>query len=198
MRGLELGIKGCWEIELDHYNDSRGVFFESFKLNSLENIINRKFEVKQSNTSISKMGSIRGIHFAQLPPSQAKYIQCNNGSILDFIIDVRVGSPTFKQHVSVKLDGNSQKAIFIEEGLAHAFISLEDDTRVTYLVNQYFNPTNEKSINPFDEEIAINWGNSTYILSEKDRSAHSLDEMKNSNQLPVYEDCCKFIETIKF
>ena len=198
MRGLELGIKGCWEIELDHYNDSRGVFFESFKLNSLENIINRKFEVKQSNTSISKMGSIRGIHFAQLPPSQAKYIQCNSGSILDFIIDVRVGSPTFKQHVSVKLDGNSQKAIFIEEGLAHAFISLEDDTRVTYLVNQYFNPTNEKSINPFDEEIAINWGNSTYILSEKDRSAHSLDEMKNSNQLPVYEDCCKFIETIKF
>ena len=198
MRGLELGIKGCWEIELDHYNDSRGVFFESFKLNSLENIINRKFEVKQSNTSISKMGSIRGIHFAQLPPSQAKYIQCNNGSILDFIIDVRVGSPTFKQHVSVKLDGNSQKAIFIEEGLAHAFISLEDDTRVTYLVNQYFNPTNEKSINPFDEEIAINWGNSTYILSEKDRSAHSLDEMKNSNQLPVYEDCCKFIENIKF
>ena len=198
MRGLELGIKGCWEIELDHYNDSRGVFFESFKLNSLENIINRKFEVKQSNTSISKMGSIRGIHFAQLPPSQAKYIQCNSGSILDFIIDVRVGSPTFKQHVSVKLDGNSQKAIFIEEGLAHAFISLEDDTRVTYLVNQYFNPTNEKSINPFDEEIAINWGNSTYILSEKDRSAHSLDEMKNSNQLPVYEDCCKFFETIKF
>ena len=198
MRGLELGIKGCWEIELDHYNDSRGVFFESFKLNSLENIINRKFEVKQSNTSISKMGSIRGIHFAQLPPSQAKYIQCNSGSILDFIIDVRVGSPTFKQHVSVKLDGNSRKAIFIEEGLAHAFSSLEDDTRVTYLVNQYFNPTNEKSINPFDEEIAINWGNSTYILSEKDRSAHSLDEMKNSNQLPVYEDCCKFIETIKF
>ena len=198
MRGLELGIKGCWEIELDHYNDSRGVFFESFKLNSLENIINRKFEVKQSNTSISKMGSIRGIHFARLPPSQAKYIQCNSGSILDFIIDVRVGSPTFKQHVSVKLDGNSRKAIFIEEGLAHAFISLEDDTRVTYLVNQYFNPTNEKSINPFDEKIAINWGNSTYILSEKDRSAHSLDEMKNSNQLPVYEDCCKFIETIKF
>jgi dTDP-4-dehydrorhamnose 3,5-epimerase len=198
MRGLELGIKGCWEIELDHYNDSRGVFFESLKLKSLENIINRKFEVKQSNTSISKMGSIRGIHFAQQPPSQAKYIQCNSGSILDFIIDVRVGSPTFKQHVSVKLDGNSRKAIFIEEGLAHAFISLEDDTRVTYLVNQYFNPTNEKSINPFDEEIAINWGTSTYILSEKDKGAHSLDEMKNSNHLPVYEDCCKFIENIKF
>ncbi len=198
MRGLELGIKGCWEIELDHYDDSRGVFFESFKLNSLENIINRKFEVKQSNTSISKMGSIRGIHFAQLPPSQAKYIQCNSGSILDFIIDVRVGSPTFKQHISVKLDGNSRKAIFIEEGLAHAFISLEDETRVTYLVNQYFNPTIEKSINPFDEEISINWGNLKYILSDKDRDAHSLKEMKNLNQLPVYEDCCKFIETIKF
>lgn len=198
MRGLELGIKGCWAIELDHFVDTRGVFFESFKLNSLENIINRKFEVRQSNTSISKMGSIRGIHFAQLPPSQAKYIQCNSGSILDFIIDVRVGSPTFKQHVSVKLDGNSRKAIFIEEGLAHAFISLEDDTQVTYLVNQYFNSTNEKSINPFDEEIAINWGNSKYILSEKDRGAHSLKEMKNSNQLPVFEDCCKFIETIKF
>ena len=69
MRGLELGIKGCWEIELDYYNDSRGVFFESFKLNSLENIINRKFEVKQSNTSISKMGCITNFNFFRINSS---------------------------------------------------------------------------------------------------------------------------------
>jgi len=197
MRGLELGIKGSWQIELDPFVDDRGTFFESFKLNSLEKIIKRKFDIKQSNTSISKIGSIRGIHFALLPPSQAKYIQCTSGSILDFVIDVRLGSPTFAKYISVELAGDSHKAIFIEEGLAHAFIALEDNTKVTYLVNQYFNPNNEKSISPFDEDISIEWGELEYILSEKDKKSASLKEMEKTNKLPNYKDCTKYIESLK-
>ena len=197
MRGLELGIKGSWQIEIDPFVDDRGTFFESFRLNSLEKITKRKFDVKQANTSISKMGSIRGIHFALFPLSQAKYIQCVSGSILDFIIDVRLGSPTFTKHVSVELHGDSHKAIFIEEGLAHAFIALEDNTKVTYLVNQYFNPNNEKSINPFDEDISIAWGDLEYILSEKDKNSDSLKEMVRTNKLPNYKDCFRHIESLK-
>jgi dTDP-4-dehydrorhamnose 3,5-epimerase len=197
MRGIELGIKGSWQIELDPFVDDRGTFFESFKLNSLEKITNRKFDIKQSNTSISKIGSIRGIHFAQLPPSQAKYIQCTSGSILDFVIDVRLGSPTFAKHISVELAGDSHKAIFIEEGLAHAFIALEENTKVTYFVNQYFNPNNEKSISPFDEDISIEWGDLQYILSEKDKRSDSLKEMERANKLPNYKDCTKYIESLK-
>lgn len=197
MGGKELKIKGLWEISLEHFIDNRGSFFESFRLNSLENIIGRKFDVKQSNTSISRAGSIRGIHFAQVPPSQAKYIQCQKGSILDFVIDVRVGSPTFGQHVSIELNSKIPKAIFIEEGLAHAFIALEDDTIVTYFVNQYFNPTNEKAINPLDSEISINWGNLKYLISEKDKNAKTLSEMQELGHLPIYEDCLKLIKTLK-
>jgi dTDP-4-dehydrorhamnose 3,5-epimerase len=193
----ELKIKGSWEISLEYFIDNRGSFFESFRLNSLENIIGRKFDIKQSNTSVSKAGSIRGIHFAQVPPSQAKYIQCQKGSILDFVIDVRVGSPTFAQHVSIELNSKIPKAIFIEEGLAHAFIALEDDTIVTYFVNQYFNPTNEKAINPLDSEISINWGNLKYLISEKDKNAKTLSEMQELGHLPIYKDCLKLIESLK-
>ena len=196
MGAKELKIKGSWEISLEHFIDNRGSFFESFRLNSLENIIGRKFDVKQSNTSISRAGSIRGIHFAQVPPSQAKYIQCQKGSILDFVIDVRVGSPTFAQHVSIELNSKIPKAIFIEEGLAHAFIALEDDTIVTYFVNQYFNPTNEKAINPLDSEISINWGNLKYLISEKDKNAKTLSEMQELGHLPIYKDCLKLIESL--
>ena len=197
MGAKELKIKGSWEISLEQFIDNRGSFFESFRLNSLENIIGRKFDVKQSNTSISRAGSIRGIHFAQVPPSQAKYIQCQKGSILDFVIDVRVGSPTFGQHVSIELNSKIPKAIFIEEGLAHAFIALEDDTIVTYFVNQYFNPTNEKAINPLDSEISINWGNLKYLISEKDKNAKTLSEMQELGHLPIYEDCLNLIKTLK-
>ena len=197
MGAKELKIKGSWEISLEHFIDNRGSFFESFRLNSLENIIGRKFDIKQSNTSVSKAGSIRGIHFAQVPPSQAKYIQCQKGSILDFVIDVRVGSPTFAQHVSIELNSKIPKAIFIEEGLAHAFIALEDDTIVTYFVNQYFNPTNEKAINPLDPEISINWGNLKYLISEKDKNAKTLSEMQELGHLPIYKDCLKLIESLK-
>ena len=197
MGAKELKIKGSWEISLEQFIDNRGSFFESFRLNSLENIIGRKFDVKQSNTSISRAGSIRGIHFAQVPPSQAKYIQCQKGSILDFVIDVRVGSPTFGQHVSIELNSKIPKAIFIEEGLAHAFIALEDDTIVTYFVNQYFNPTNEKAINPLDSEISINWGNLKYLISEKDKNAKTLSEMQELGHLPIYEDCFNLIKTLK-
>lgn len=191
MNAKELSIKGSWEITLDQFEDNRGTFTETFKLNTLENILERSFEVKQSNTSVSKSGTIRGIHFAQKPPSQAKYVKCQHGSITDFIIDIRIGSPTFAKHVSVELNGKDSKAVFIEEGLAHAFIAKEDGTVVTYLVNQYFNPANEKSINPMDKDLGINWGNLNYLISDKDKNAQMLKEMIKLNLLPIYEDCIK-------
>ena len=197
MKGHELTIKGAWEITLEPFADERGKFFESFKLNSLEKIIGRQFYIKQSNTSISKRGTIRGIHYAQKMPSQAKYIQCQNGSILDFIVDLRVGSPTFAQHLSIKLESDIPKAIFIEEGLAHAFIALEEKTIVTYLVNQYFNLANEYGVHPLDKDLAIKWGDFDYTISEKDLKAKTVSEMKEMNLLPIYDECSQFIKNLK-
>ncbi len=143
MKAKPLEISGAWEVELKKFDDSRGFFFESFRSDFSHDTFGRKFTVKQTNTSVSVKGAVRGIHYALVPPSQAKYVQCQKGSIMDYVIDIRIGSPTFGKSLSIELNSDTPRAIFIEEGLAHAFVALEDETVVTYLVNENFNPERE-------------------------------------------------------
>ena len=152
MKVTPLKIDGSWIIELKKFEDGRGFFYESFRNEIAKKYFGREFSIKQSNTSVSKKGSVRGIHYALVPPSQAKYVQCQKGSIVDYIIDIRVGSPTFSQFVEVELSATNPQAIFIEEGLAHAFVAMEDETVVTYFVSENYNPEREKGINPFDSD----------------------------------------------
>ena len=196
MKVTPLQIDGLWLIELNKFQDSRGYFFESFREDVAEKYFGRKFQVKQSNTSVSKKGSVRGIHYALVPPSQAKYVQCQKGSIIDYVIDIRIGSPTFSQFAEIKLSADKPQAIFIEEGLAHAFVALEDETVVTYLVSENYNPDRENGINPFDSDLKINWPNINLELSEKDKLANSLEEARNQNLLPTFDDCKSFIKSL--
>ena len=159
MKVTPLKIDGSWIIELKKFEDGRGFFYESFRNEIAKKYFGREFSIKQSNTSVSKKGSVRGIHYALVPPSQAKYVQCQKGSIVDYVIDIRVGSPTFSQFVEVELNSTNPQAIFIEEGLAHAFVALEDETIVTYFVSENYNPEREKGINPFDSDLNIKWPN---------------------------------------
>ena len=196
MKAKPLEISGAWEVELKKFDDSRGFFFESFRSDFSHDTFGRKFTVKQTNTSVSAKGAIRGIHYALVPPSQAKYVQCQKGSIMDYVIDIRIGSPTFGKSLSIELNSNTPRAIFIEEGLAHAFVALEDETVVTYLVNENFNPEREKGINPFDKELAINWPKIDLLLSEKDKTAISLTKAKELDLLPSFAECKQFIKTL--
>ena len=196
MKAKPLEISGAWEVELKKFDDSRGFFFESFRSDFSHDTFGRKFTVKQTNTSVSAKGAIRGIHYALVPPSQAKYVQCQKGSIMDYVIDIRIGSPTFGKSLSIELDSDTPRAIFIEEGLAHAFVALEDETVVTYLVNENFNPEREKGINPFDKELAINWPKIDLLLSEKDKTAISLTKAKELDLLPSFDECKQFIKTL--
>jgi len=196
MKVTPLKIDGSWIIELKKFEDGRGFFYESFRNEIAKKYFGREFSIKQSNTSVSKKGSVRGIHYALVPPSQAKYVQCQKGSIVDYIIDVRVGSPTFSQFVEVELSATNPQAIFIEEGLAHAFVALEDETVVTYFVSENYNPEREKGINPFDSDLNIKWPDINLELSEKDKLAISLKEAKVQNLLPIYDDCKKFIKSL--
>ena len=196
MKAKSLEISGAWEVELKKFDDSRGFFFESFRSDFSHDTFGRKFTVKQTNTSVSAKGAVRGIHYALVPPSQAKYVQCQKGSIMDYVIDIRIGSPTFGKSLSIELDSDTPRAIFIEEGLAHAFVALEDETVVTYLVNENFNPEREKGINPFDKELAINWPKMDLLLSEKDKTAISLQEAKELDLLPNFAECKQFIKTL--
>jgi dTDP-4-dehydrorhamnose 3,5-epimerase len=196
MKAQPLKIPGSWKIEFQKFDDNRGFFYESFKEEDFKKLIGRNLNIKQTNTSSSSKGSVRGIHYALVPPSQAKLVQCQRGSIKDYVIDIRVGSPTFGQFEEIELNENSASAIFIEEGLAHAFVALENQTVVTYFVTEKYNPEREKGINPFDKTLNVKWPDLELILSEKDKQAISLEESKSQGLLPSFDECKKFIKSI--
>ena len=196
MKAHPLKISGSWKIEFQKFEDNRGFFYESFKAEEFPKLIGRNFDIKQTNTSSSSKGSVRGIHYALVPPSQAKLVQCQRGSIKDYVIDIRIGSPTFGQFEAIELDEKSASAIFIEEGLAHAFVALENNTIVTYYVSEKYNPEREKGINPFDKTLNILWPEIDLTLSEKDKAAISLEQAKDQGILTTYDECKKFIKSL--
>ena len=196
MKAHPLKISGSWKIEFQKFEDNRGFFYESFRAEEFKKLIGRNFDIKQTNTSSSSKGSVRGIHYALVPPGQAKLVQCQRGAIKDYVIDIRIGSPTFGQFEEITLGEKSVGAIFIEEGLAHAFVALENNTVVTYYVSEKYNPEREKGINPFDKTLNVKWPDLELILSEKDTVAISLDEAKSQGLLPLFNDCKLFIKTL--
>ena len=196
MKAHPLKISGSWKIEFQKFEDNRGFFYESFKAEEFPKLIGRNFDIKQTNTSSSSKGSVRGIHYALVPPSQAKLVQCQRGSIKDYVIDIRIGSPTFGQFEAIDLDEKSASAIFIEVGLAHAFVALENNTIVTYYVSEKYNPEREKGINPFDKTLNILWPEIDLILSEKDKAAISLERATDQGIITTYDECKKFIKSL--
>ena len=196
MKAHPLSISGSWKIEFKKLEDSRGFFYESFKEEDFKNLIGRNLNIKQTNTSSSSKGSVRGIHYALVPPSQAKLVQCQRGSIKDYIVDIRIGSPTFGKFEEIELSENSASAVFLEEGLGHAFVALENQTVVTYYVTQKHNPDREKGINPFDKSLNVKWPEIDLVLSEKDKQAISLAEAKDQGLLPTFDDCKAFIKSL--
>ena len=186
-----LKIEGSWVFTPKKFPDERGSFHEVFKLPLLAETLGFGFEVKQVNQSVSKAGVIRGIHWADVPPGQAKYVFCSKGSIWDVVIDIRVGSPSFGQFDGEVISAENGKCVLIREGLGHVFLSLEDDTVVNYLCSEPFSPTTEHGINPLDTDLAIPFGSmisgAHFEVSPKDEEAPSLQQAKAANLLPIYK-----------
>ena len=105
-------------------------------------------DLAQANCSVSAAGVLRGIHFSDVPPGQAKYVTCVRGAALDVVVDIRVGSPTFGQWDSVLLDDVDRREIYLAEGLGHAFMALEDDTTIVYLCSTGYAPGREHGVRP--------------------------------------------------
>jgi dTDP-4-dehydrorhamnose 3,5-epimerase len=186
MKLTPLGIEGAWLAESPIWKDDRGLFREWFKSVDIKDAIGRNFEIEQANISLSSAGTLRGIHYSIAPGGQAKWITCVLGSIKDVIVDVRPDSKSFGQWIEVELSGDSGKAVFISEGLGHAFLALEDISAVAYLVSTPFSPTDEFEINPLDPEIGIEWGASPEDLkiSSKDLNAPTLELLRSIGKLP--------------
>ena len=189
MQIRELSIAGSYEITPLQRADDRGVFLEWYRFDELEKAVGYSLNLRQANTSVSQRGVVRGIHFADLPPGQAKYVTAMHGSVMDYVVDIRVGSPTFGRWESVLLDSTDRRAVYLGEGLGHAFIALSDDAVVSYLVSDVYNPAAEHGVNPLDPEIALVFPEAagTPLLSPKDLEAPSLAEAAASGLLPKWD-----------
>lgn len=190
MQIRELAVPDAWEITPVPWKDDRGLFLEAFRHDRLAEATGRRFELQQANVSVSRRGVVRGIHFADTPPGQAKYVSVAQGAGIDFVVDIRVGSPTFGTWDSVILDADTRRSVFISEGLGHAFAALTDDATLTYLVSSTYDPAAEHDLNVLDPDIGLVFPSELGepILSPKDLAAPSLAELLASGGLPDYAE----------
>ncbi|WP_423918443.1 dTDP-4-dehydrorhamnose 3,5-epimerase family protein [Frigoribacterium sp. 2-23] len=198
MQIRELKIPDSYEITPKQFGDDRGVFLEWYRFDKLAEAVGHPIDLRQANTSVSKRGVVRGIHFADVPRGQAKYVTATHGAVLDYVIDIRVGSPTFGQWDSVLLDDTDRRAIYLAEGLGHAFVALTDDATVSYLVTDTFNAEREHGINPLDVEIGLVFPPEAgeALLSPKDTDAPELSEAAASGLLPTWDAMRAFYATL--
>jgi dTDP-4-dehydrorhamnose 3,5-epimerase len=196
VKARELAVPGAWEITPQIHTDPRGRFFEWFTDTGFTDFAGHRLGVHQANCSLSAAGVLRGVHFAQLPPSQAKYVTCLNGAVFDVIVDIRVGSPTFGSWDAVILDDQTHRSVYLSEGLGHAFLALQDDATVMYLCSAAYSPGREHTINALDPALNIAWPttHTQPVLSERDRNAPTLAQVHAAGLLPTWDDTRAFVE----
>ncbi|HMM95459.1 dTDP-4-dehydrorhamnose 3,5-epimerase [Phycicoccus sp.] len=190
MRVEPLSIEGAFVVTPRQHRDDRGVFLESFRGDVLAEHLGHRPDVVQSNVSVSSRGTVRGIHVSNVPPGQAKYVTALTGSLLDVVVDLRTGSPTFGRHEAVLLDTDERRAVYLAEGLGHGFCALEDDTTAMYLCTAVYDPATEYGVNPLDPALGIEWPlGPTPLLSPKDAAAPGLEDALAAGRLPSWEAC---------
>lgn len=194
----ELAVPGALEITPRQFGDDRGTFLEWFKDAAFAAAVGHDLSLAQANCSVSRRGVLRGIHYADVPPGQAKYVTCVRGSVLDVAVDIRVGSPTFGAWDSVLLDTTDRRAIYLAEGLGHAFLSLEDESTVVYLCSTGYAPEREHEIHPLDPAIGIAWPTDVApLLSPKDAAAPTLAEAREAGRLPEWGAVRDYVASLR-
>ncbi|MFI9271272.1 dTDP-4-dehydrorhamnose 3,5-epimerase [Kitasatospora sp. NPDC052896] len=189
----ELTIEGAFEVVPQLHGDQRGLFTEWYRFDRLAEAAGRSLRLAQANLSVSSRGVVRGIHFADTPPGQAKYVTCVRGAVLDVVVDLRVGSPTFGRWEAVRLDDVERHAAFLPEGLGHGFCALTDVATLSYLCSATYNPAAEHAVHPFDAELGIEWPGTTPLLSARDAAAPTMAEAAAAGLLPSYEVCRSYL-----
>lgn len=182
----ELAIDGLFLLESPVWGDDRGFFREWFKQSDFE-ASGLEFQTQQANLSLSSRNVVRGLHYSLAPEGQAKVVTCVFGDLDDVIVDVRVGSPSFRRVEMVHLAADNDRSLFLPAGVAHGFCVTSELAALSYLLSSPFNASMELEINPFDTQIAVPWTvDGEPVVSAKDRAAPSLVEREQANELPVY------------
>lgn len=169
MNVIKTDIEGVVVIEPRVFDDARGYFFESYSKRRFDEAV-RPVEFVQDNESMSTRGVIRGLHFQRPPFSQSKLVRCVRGAVLDVVVDIRRGSPTYGRHVAVELTGANRRQLFVPRGFAHGFAVLSDEAVFQYKCDNYYHPESEGGISIADNSLGIDWriDPAEAILSEKD------------------------------
>lgn len=194
-----LGIEGAWTFTPRQFGDDRGTFLETFQEAVFSATTGHRLNLAQANLSVSAAGVVRGIHFADVPPGQAKYVTCAFGAVLDVVVDVRTTSPTYGRWETVLLDDVDRRSVYLCEGLGHAFMSLCDGATVVYSCSTPYAPERERGVHPLDPEIGIEWPTSGRdgqalrpSLSPKDVAAPTLAEAESAGLLPSLDSVNSF------
>jgi dTDP-4-dehydrorhamnose 3,5-epimerase len=180
------------------------MFLEAFRADVFAEAVGHPLDLQQVNCSVSAAGVVRGIHFADVPPGQAKYVTCTSGAVLDVIVDLRVGSSGFGEWTSVLLDDVDRRAVYLSEGLGHAFVSLDDRSTVVYLCSAGYAPGREHGVHPLDPTVGITWPTTDrhgapmeLQLSAKDEAAPSLAEAEASGLLPRLDVIERYLRSLE-
>jgi dTDP-4-dehydrorhamnose 3,5-epimerase len=184
MRIEPASIEGVWIIQNEIYSDQRGSFQEWFQGERFKAATGIDFKPRQANSSLSKKGVIRGIHYSTSIDGQAKLATCSGGEVLDVIFDIRKDSKTFGQHVAVPMRAQDGKSIYIAEGLGHAFISLAENSSLIYLLSSVYNPNTEHAVHPFDKTLNFKWPLEKVTISDRDATAPTLQQQIDADNLP--------------
>jgi epimerase EvaD len=191
MLARELAVEGAYEFTPRVFRDNRGLFLAPFQEPAFLAAVGRPlFDVAQTTHTVSGRGVLRGIHFTATPPGGAKYVYCSGGGVLDVVVDLRVGSPTFGQWDSIESRQDAFRAVYLPVGVGHAFVALEDNTVMTYLLSARYVPENELAVSPLDPTLALPIPDGlTPIQADRDRAAPSLAEAMAGGLLPDYRTC---------
>ncbi|MFI0967668.1 dTDP-4-dehydrorhamnose 3,5-epimerase family protein [Streptomyces sp. NPDC021080] len=184
----ELAVKGAFAFTPKIFPDDRGLFVATYQQPLFTGATGHAFPVHQASQSHSRRGVVRGVHFTSTPPGTAKHVYCARGRALDLVVDLRVGSPTFGTWDSVLLDQEHFRSTYLPVGVGHAFVALEDDTAMVYLMSGPFVTRNEHAVSPLDPALAlpVTIEGVEPILSERDIAAPTLEQALELGLLPDY------------
>lgn len=174
IRITELELPGVKLIEPIYYEDFRGYYCETYSSRTMNEAGLNTLFVQDNHSYSAKKGTIRGIHFQNNPKPQLKLVRCTRGRVMDYAVDLRKDSPSFKRWVAVELSAENRRQIWIPSGFGHAFITLEDNCEVQYKVDEWYYPEYDRSIAWHDADIGIPWQIDKPIISSKDMAAPSL------------------------
>jgi dTDP-4-dehydrorhamnose 3,5-epimerase len=165
----ETRLKGAFILELERLEDSRGFFARSFCRKEFQ-AHGLNAAVAQCNVSHNRArGTLRGMHYAAAPFAEAKLVRCTAGALYDVIIDLRPDSPTYKQHLGEVLSAANHKMLYVPEGFAHGFQTLEDDTEVFYQMSQFYSPEHARGVRYNDPAFGIEWMIAKPVIADRDR-----------------------------